>query len=161
MPKQNKNKTKTPYTKTKQLGVHFVLAATTSGLGDDTRVWLIHSVTLHLRKWFSLSQKVSIVNNLIRDGSSCSLLPLNAGTPLILNLGRPCSCYRSLCEFIGTSVLFSGSHPSLLALRAFRNHFPHRSLTLVGRGLRETSDFGLSPVKSLSFSTLSTCESLC
>lgn len=55
----------------------------------------------------SLSEQPAVTNSFtVMGGRLCPLPPLNAGTPLGLNLCRSYVCCYSLCEFVCASVLF-------------------------------------------------------
>lgn len=81
--------------------------STTLGHGGCSGMWWIYLARLHWENWFSLSEQASVTNSFIlMGGRTCPLPPLNAGTPLCLNLCRYYVCCYSLCEFICASVLF-------------------------------------------------------
>lgn len=148
-------------------GVCFVLLNYSWAWGP---AWVqsIYSVTLYWRNQIFPFLVGITCKQLHSWGGTVSPSPLlRAGTLSGLNLCRSCGCCHSLYELVCVSVNcvykmpFSQNHPLPLALTIFLRPLLHRSLSLYGRGLIETSHLGLGALKSLTLFIVSTCGSPC
>jgi hypothetical protein len=122
---------------------------------------------LHWRKMIFLCEQLSTRDNFLdKDGQSCPLPPLSAGTP---------SSLKALCMLPGCPWVPMCTSPAvsrrpfflgillLLALTVFQPPLVHRFLNHEGRGAMKTSHLGLSVPRSLSahYSVMGLCIHSC